>query len=185
MTYKEVVLNKLNEAAARKRVELKEIEEAIETIQRILPDEPEIKPTPKKKKNDSVTSESVKDRTQKQKSKYKGVSKTSRGDKWRAQFYIKGKGVIQLKDKNGNGSFGTEEEAHQVYEDFKEQYENNQDRAENKRKYTKKEHDHDSGQNDKIQIERWECMKCKRRYTTSQMPVRCVPECGSINFNMI
>jgi hypothetical protein len=73
----------------------------------------------------------------KKKSKYKGVSMTSRGDKWRAQFYIKGKGVIQLKDKNGKGVFNTEDEAHRIYEDFKEQLENNPDRPDEMKKRQK------------------------------------------------
>lgn len=81
--------------------------------------------------------------------------------------------------------FTTIAQAIQVKDDIIEQLENNPDRIVTKESSAKGRPVKNTSEDEKFPIERWECMKCKQRYTTSQMPVRCVPECGSISFNMI
>jgi len=109
--------------------------------------------------------------------KYKGVQKN--GKKWTAQIWIKGTGVKYI------GTYDSPEQAHQAYCDYKEQLENNPDKPKKGESHRRLEDESlEDGGND-LQINRWECMNCKKRYQSKIMPARCTPECGSISFNMI
>jgi hypothetical protein len=112
---------------------------------------------------------SVESVSEKVKSKYKGVSPM--GNKWRAQIYIKGKGVIHI------GSYDTEELAHIAYSNYKEQLENNPD-IEPDRKIGRPKKDSAAKL---VAVPKWQCRICRKMFYTKEKPQICTDEdCDSI-----
>ena len=114
-------IEELEKLADQKEEQVKKIKECISTLKKLFGEQ-----TSKKTKVDPQSSHNNTSRGPKSVSKYKGVSPTTDGKKWRAQIWF-GAEIHHI------GTYNTEEEAHEAYEqakaDAQEQMENNPDRT--------------------------------------------------------